>query len=251
MKKYFVFPFFLIILFETCLAQEKNFVQIAQQQFIGDADSLSNLGEMQVGEHTLSLSRWYSSRSIEEVIRTISGQVPPDTLAWSDGLVLQMVWTTTDYSHVLALMPEREQGVALLLSSMRLTPTMALHRAYLNKPQHKKSQPWVIADALKNIFFSPILVATLMLEVRDPADHAQSATFIFSSLQPVEFLVQAIGRALSHQDWVITQGSHPHRSELQSRSIQALRPGASLRIDLMTVLGTTLININMLGGEQP
>jgi hypothetical protein len=251
MKKYFIFPFFLIIIFETCLAQEKNFVQIAQQQFIGDADSLSNLGEMQVGEHTLSLSRWYSSRSIEEVIRTISGQVPADTLAWSDGLVLQMVWTSSEYSHVLALMPESEQRVALLLSSMRLSPAMTLHGGSLNNFKQKKIQTWVIADALKNIFLSPILVATLMLEVRDPADHAQSATFIFSSAQSVDFLVQAVGRALSNQDWVIAKGSQQHRSRLQSRSIHALRPGASLRIDLMTVLGTTFININMLGGEQP
>jgi hypothetical protein len=128
---------------------------------------------------------------------------------------------------------------------------MTLHGGSLNNFKQKKIQTWVIADALKNIFLSPILVATLMLEVRDPADHAQSATFIFSSAQSVDFLVQAVGRALSNQDWVIAKGSQQHRSRLQSRSIHALRPGASLRIDLMTVLGTTFININMLGGEQP
>lgn len=251
MKTSLLVNFYFMLVFETCFAQDAELIQVAQYQFIGDAVSLSTLGEMRVGEHALSLSRWNASLPVHEVIRKISQQIPEDTLAWSNGLVLQMVWTSSDHSYVLALMPDGVQGVELLLSSIRLSPSRALDGDSLRKSVSKDNQTWVIAEGLKNIFLKPIFSSSLMLEVRDPEEKAPSATYIFSSTQPIDFVDQAARNALSNQDWVITQGSRQDRSSSQSRSIQALRPGVSLRIDFMTALGATFINVNMLGGAHP
>jgi hypothetical protein len=251
MKTSLMVYFYFMIVFETCFAQDVDLVQVAQHQFVGDADSLSTLREMRVGEHTLSLNRWYSSRPIHDVLEQISHQVPEDTFAWSNGSVLQMIWNSSEYSHLLALMPNSDQRVELWLSSIRLTTSRAPDADSLKKSLSKENQTWVIADALKRLFLKHVFSSSLMLEVRDPEEKASSATYIFSSAQPIDLIDQAARHALSNQGWVITQGIQQDRSSFQSRSIQAFRPGVSLRIDCMTVLGETFIYVNMLGGVHP
>lgn len=251
MKTSLMVYFYFMLVFETCFAQDADLVQVAQHQFVGDANSLSTLREMRVGEHALSLSRWYSSRPIHDVLEKISKQVPEDTIAWSNGSVLQMIWNSTEYSHVLALMPDSDQRVELWLSSIQLTPWRASDGDSLQKSLSKDNQTWVTADALKNLFLKHVFSSSLMLEVRDHEEKAPSATFIFSSAQQIDFIDQVARHALSNQDWVITQGIQQHRSSLQPRSIQAFRSGVSLRIDCMTVLGATFIYVNMLGGVHP
>ena len=249
LKKITMCWFFLMIVYGHCGVSGAETVNIDRLQLLGDPDSLSSMGKMYVGRHEITLSRWYSLQRIEDVIRNLSRQVPEDTLAWSDGLVMQMLWTSDQYSHLLSVMPESEQRAAFFLSSIRLTPSETLQGHSTQNPSGKGQQVFESYERLKAIFTNSNLAAELMFDVRDSEGDAESATLLYASAHPIHFLERAIHNALSQKNWFVSINSQKMVSSTQSRTIQARHLAALVKIDLLGYLGKTFIYVHLSGGN--
>ena len=241
---------FLMIVYGHCGLSGAETVNIDRLQLVGDPHSLSTMGKMYVGRHEITLSRWYSLQRIEDVIRDLSRQVPEDTLAWSDGLVMQMLWTSDQYSHLLSLMPESETRTAFFLSSIRLTPTETLQGHSTQNPTGKGQQSFESYERLKTTFSTSNLAAELMFDVRDLVDDAESATLMYASVHPIHYLERAIQKALTQKNWLLTTHSQQMVSSTQPRTIQARCYGALVKIDLLEYLGKTFMYVHVSGGNQ-
>lgn len=242
--------FFLMIVYGHCGVSGAETVNIDRLQLVGNPHSLSTMGKMYVGRHEITLSRWYSLQRIEDVIRDLSRQVPEETLAWSDGLVMQMLWTSDQYSHLLALMPESETRAAFFLSSIRLTPSETLQGHSNQNPSEKRRQSFESYERLKTIFSISKLSAELMFDVRDPVGDAESATLLYASVHSIHFLERAIRNALSQKNWLVSTNSQQMSVSTQPRTIQARCDGALVKIDLLEYLGKTFMYAHVSGGNQ-
>jgi hypothetical protein len=242
--------FFLMIVYGHCGVSGAETVNIDRLQLVGDPHSLSTMGKMYVGRHEITLSRWYSLQRIEDVMRDLARQVPEDTLAWSDGLVMQILWTSDQYSHLLALMPESEQRAAFFLSSIRLKPSETLQGHSTQNPSEKGQPSFESYERLKAIFTNANLAAELMFDVRDPVGDAESATLLYGSVHPIHFLERAIRNALSQKNWLVSTNSQQMGLSTQPRTIQARCHGALVKIDLLEYLGKTFMYAHVSGGNQ-
>jgi hypothetical protein len=250
LKKMMVRWFFLMIVYGHFGVSGARTVNIDRLQLVGDPHSLLTMGKMYVGHHELSLSRWYSPKRIEEVLRDLSMQVPQDTLAWSDGLVMQMLWTSDQYSHHLALTPEGEQRAAFFLSSIRLTSSTTIQKGSSQNPSEIMQSSFESYERIKTIFSTSNFSAELMFDVRDLVDGAETATLLYASVHSIHFLAQAIQNALSLKNWSVLKSSQHIVSSTQPRTVQARYLAALVKIELIEHLGKTFIYAHLSGGNR-
>ncbi len=206
-------------------------MRIDRQHLIGNPLSQSSQNKIYISDHELTLTRWSLAQSVDEVIHNISRQVPEDTLAWSDGLVMHMLWTSTEHSHVLALRPESDGRVTAMLSSMRLKPS-------------------VTTGSIKSLFSNPRLAATLMLDVKDHSEDVASSTVIFSSGQSIPFLYNALRQVFRLESGSVTEDVEKIFSRSHPRKIQARHRGTKVNIDLIDHLGKRFIYVHLSEGDR-
>lgn len=220
------------------LAKIPEVVIVGERQWVGDPDTLNTLDNMSVGGHELSINRWQSSQGIDAVMRKLTEQVPADTIAWSDGEMMHMLWTTQDQSHVLILTPANENRVDIYMSSFRLS---------------KKSVEGALLAfaALKQSLSDRRFRAELMMDVQDRSSGAEAAALMYVSSQPIKDLDEGLRRMLKSFGWSVIEDSHHQQSVFKASSIDAVRPGAVLRMNLMDDGGRTFLYINLSGGIQP
>ena len=222
--------FYGMIFFGHCFAYSAEVLSIARQHLLGPPHSLSSQHKIYLSDHELTLTRWSLAQQLDDVIQHFSRQVPEDTLAWSDGLVMQMLWTSAEHSHVLALRPESDERVTVILSSMRL-------------------KPLVSTGSIKSLFSNPRLAATLMLDVKDISEDVASSTMIFSSGQSIPFLYQALRDILSLEHWSVSEDFKNVLTRSHSQKIQARLRRTVMNIDLIDHLGKTFIYVQTSEGD--
>lgn len=223
--------FYSMMLLGHCFADGAEALRIDREHLIGNPLSLSSHHKLYISDHELTLTRWSLSQTIDEVIQSISRQVPEDTLAWSDGLVMHMLWTSSEHSHVLALRPESDGRVTAILSSLRL-------------------KPLVSTGSIKSLFSNPRLAATLMLDVKDHSEDVASSTMIFSSGQSIPFLYQALRQIFSLEHGSVTEDPKKFLSRSYPRKIQARLRGTVVNMDLIDHLGKTFIYVHTSEGDR-
>lgn len=223
--------FYGMIFFGHYFAYSAEVLSIARQHLLGPPHSLSSQHKIYLSDHELTLTRWSLAQQLGDVIQHFSRQVPEDTLAWSDGLVMQMLWTSAEHSHVLALRPESDERVTVILSSMRL-------------------KPLVSTGLIKSLFSNPRLAATLMLDVKDVSEGVASSIMIFSSGQSIPFLYKALRQIFSFENWSVNDESEKNLSRSHPRKIQARLRLTAVNMELIDYLGKTFIYVNTSEGDR-
>ncbi len=223
--------FYGIIFFGHCFAYSAEALNIGRQHLNGHPLSLSSQNKIYLSDHEFTLTRWSLAQKIDDVIQNFSRQVPEDTFAWSDGLVMHMLWTSAEYSYVLALRPESDGHVTAILSSMRLKP--------------------LVSDrSIKSLFSNPRLAATLMLDVKDVSEGVASSIMIFSSGQSIPFLYKALRQIFSFENWSVNDESEKNLSRSHPRKIQARLRLTAVNMELIDYLGKTFIYVNTSEGDR-
>ncbi len=223
--------FYGMIFFGHCFAYSAEVLSIDRKHLIGHPLSLSSQVKIYISDHELTLMRWSLAQKIDDVIQNFSRQVPEDTLVWSDGLVMHMLWSSTDYSHVLALRPESDECVMVTLSSMRL-------------------KPLVSNGSIKSFFSNPRVAATLMLDVKDHSEDVISSTMIFSSEQSIPHLYKVLRQILSLENWSVNDDFKKILSRSHPRTIQARLLRKVVNMDLIDYLGKTFIYVHTSEGDR-
>ncbi len=220
-----------MIFFGYFFAYGVEAMSIDRHHLIGSPFSLSSQNKIYISDHELTLTRWRLAQPIDDVIQNFSRQVPDDTLAWSDGLVMHMLWISAEHSHLLALRPESDAHVMAMLSSMRL-------------------KPLVSTESIKSLFSKSRLAASLMLDVKDLSEDVASSTMIFSSGQSIPFLYQALRQMFSLENWSLTEDSENILSSSHPRKIQARLRRTVVNMDLIEHLGKTFIYVHTYEGDR-
>ena len=230
MKIFMARCFYSLMCIGHCFAYGAEAMRIDRQHLIGHPLSLSSHNKLYISDHELTVTRWSFSQKIDEVIQNFSRQVPEDTLVWSDGLVMHMLWTSAEHSHVLALRPESDERVTVILSSLQLKPSVSTR-------------------SIQRLISNPRLAASLMLDVKDVSEDIVSSTMIFSSAMSAPFLYQALRNILSLEHWSVSEefkkvhtGSHPQK-------IQARLHRTVLNMELIDHLGKTFIYVHTSEGD--
>lgn len=231
MKIFMTRCFFSMIFIGHCIAHGTEAIRIDRQYLIGNPLSLTSQNKIYINDHELTVTRWSFAQPIDEVIQNFLRQVPEDTLAWSDGLVMHLSWACAEHSHVLTLRPESDGDVTAMLSSLRL-------------------KPLVSTGPIKSLFSNPRLAATLMLDVKDHAEDVASSTMIFSSEQSIPFLYKALTQIFSLEQGSVTEDVEKLLPQYHPRKIQARLRGVMVNVDLIEHLGKTFIYVNISEGDR-
>lgn len=209
-----------------------------ERLLVGDPQTLTTLSKMSIGGHEIKLSRWQRKEEINQVMQTLTTQLPSDTLAWSDGEQLNMQWITSEQSHFLVVYPVNQNLSTFFLSSMYLSGV----------DQRRHHASYVL---LKNTLSDPVLKTKLLLDVRDDSTDSEATSLIYASLLPVKILNKKVRDVLNKNNWFIVELSQ-HQGHFQySSSFEAVRPGEMLRFDLIDNIGQSFLYIHLSGGKQP
>ncbi len=236
MKKLFLF-IYLFAIDGQCLAHSNNVVMVGERQLVGDPDTLFTLEKMSIGGYVITLNQWKKAQGINTVMEVLTTQLPEDTLAWSDGDRMRILWSTAEQSHVLVVSPLDANHVSFSLSSIRLS--------VLNDSRDGTSY-----RQLKRTFSDPALNTQLIMDVNDEIHDSGVISLLYISTQSINSLAQKIRHLLKKNDWFIFELSHPERHFKRAFSIDAVRSGSYLRIDLVDI-GTSFLYVNLSGGLKP
>jgi hypothetical protein len=223
--------FYGLIFCGYCFVFDVEAMTIDRQYLTENPLSRSSHNKIYITDHAFTVTRWSFAQPIDEVIQIFSKEVPEDTLVWSDGLVMRMFWTSTEYSHLLALRPESDTHVTAMLSSMSLKPIVS-------------------TKSVKSLFSNPSLAATLMLDVKEHSEDVVSSTMIFSSVQSKASLYKALIQVFNLEHWFVTEDVEKILSRSHPRKSQARLRGTMVNMDLIEYLGKTFIYVHTSEGDQ-
>lgn len=236
MKKLILF-IYLFAIHGQCLAQSSNVVMVGERHLVGDPNTLLTLEKLSMSGYAITLNQWESAQGINTVMETLTTQLPDDTLAWSDGERMQIFWSTAEQSHVLVVSPLDINKVSLSLSSIRIS---VIH----------DSREETSYRQLKKTFSDPILNAQLLMDVRDDIHDSDVISLLYVSTQSINSLAQKIKHTLKKNDWFIYETPQTQRHFKQAYSIDAVRSGSHLRLDLVDI-GQSFLYVNLSGGLKP
>jgi len=231
-----------------CLAAQSMHVHAGERQLIGNPITLSTLSNIRVGQHDIVHSRWFVDQNIDAVMSTLISQVPTDTIAWSDGLVLRMHWSSAKFSHVLELMPESDHQVSFSLSSLRSEPNHSSSATYNIASAQSSIHHYAAYPSLKKMLSEPELSSELLMDVRDQTEQAEALNLLYVSVRPIFKIEQILRRMLAIQGWTAIETAFPTQSLHAARSFEAMRSGAVLRIDLIEHMSRSFMHLNLSRG---
>jgi hypothetical protein len=233
MKKLILF-FYFFVMPGQCFAYTSNVVMVGERQLVGDPDTLFTLEKLSIGHYEITLNQWEKALGINKVLETLTAQLPDDTLAWSDGERMRILWSTTKQSHVLVVFPLDSNRVSFSLSSIRLSVL-------------QDSRDAISHHELKKILSEPTHNAQLIMNVRDKVHDADNVSLLYVSTQSINALAKKIKHSLKKNDWFIFEIPQAPRHFKQTYSIDAVRSGSYLRLDLVDI-GQSFIYVNLSGG---
>lgn len=235
--KTFILLMYFFAMHGQCLAHSSNVVMVGERQLVGDPDTLFTLEKLSMGGYVITLNQWERVQGINTVMETLTAQLPDDTLAWSDGEQMRFFWLTEQKSHVLVVTPLDINHVSFSLSSIR---TSVLH----------DSRDETSYRQLKRTFSDPTLNAQLIMDVRDEIHDSDVISLLYVSTQSINALAQKIRHSLKRNDWFLVEVSQTQRHFKHAYSINAIRSGSHLRLDLVDI-GQSFIYVNLSGGLKP
>ena len=229
---------YLLVSTSQCFSHTADAVMVGERLLVGDPQTLTTLSKMSIGGHEIRLSRWQRKGEINQVMHTLTTQLPSDTLAWSDGEQLNMQWITSEQSHFLVVYPVNHDLSTFFLSSIYLSDVdqRRYHAAYI---------------LLKKILSDPALRTQLLLDVRDDSTDAEATSLIYASSLSVNILDIKVRNALNKNNWFIADLSTHQNHYKYSRSFEAMRPRELLRFDLIDDIGRSFLYVHLSGGKQP
>jgi len=237
MKKCMVL-IYLLVRTSQCFSYTADAVMVGERLLVGDPQTLITLSKMNIGGHEIKLSRWQRKEGINQVMQTLTAQLPGDTLAWSDGEQLHMQWITSEQSHLLVVYPVNQDLSTFFLSSIDLSGV----------DQRRQHASYVL---LKQTLSDPTFRTKLLLDVRDDSTDSEATSLIFASTLPIKILDKKVRAVLNKNNWFIVDLSQ-HQSHFQhSSSFEAMRPGEILRFDLIDDVGRSFLYVHSTGGKQP
>lgn len=236
MKKFILLIYLLAIPFH-CLAHVSNVVMVGERALVGDPNTLFTLEKLSMGGYEITLMQWEKAQGINTVMETLTTQLPDDTLAWSDGEQMRILWSTAEQSHVLVVSPLDVNHVSFSLSSICMS---VLH----------DSRVGTLYRQLKKTLSDPTLNAQLIMDVRDKIHDSDVVSLLYVSTQSINSLAQKIRHSLTKNDWFIFEVPQARRHFKQAYSIDAVRSGSHLRFDLVDI-GQSFIYVNLSEGFKP
>lgn len=236
MKKLILF-IYLFAIHGQCLAHSSNVVMVGERHLVGDPNTLLTLEKLSMSGYAITLNQWETAQGINAVMETLTAQLPDDTLAWSEGERMRILWSTAEQSHVLVVSPLDTNKVSLSLSSIRMS--------VFNESRDETSY-----RQLKKTLSDPTLNAQLLLDVRDDIHNSDVISLLYVSTQSINSLAQKIRHALKKNDWFIYETPLTQRHFKQAYSIDAVRSGSHLRLDLVDI-GQSFLYVNLSGGLKP
>jgi len=205
---------------------------------VGDPHTLTTLRKMNIGGHEIKLSRWQRKEDINQVIQTLTTQLPDDTLAWADGEQLHMQWFTPEQSHFLVVYPVSQDLSIFFLSSIYLS----------GDDQRRHHASYVL---LKQILSDPALRTKLIMDVRDDSTDSEASSMIYASSLSVNNLNNKVRDVLNKNNWLIVDLLQHKRHFQYSISFEARHLGEFLRFDLIDDIGRSFLHVHLSGGKQP
>lgn len=236
MKTFILFIFFFVNI-NQCHAYSPTVVWVGERQLVGDPDTFITLEKLSVSGHDLHISHWESAQGLNEVMQTLTAQLPDDTLAWSDGDLMHIHWTTPEQSHVLIVAPTTVERVSFFHSSIGMSVV-----------QENRSQ--VSSRELRKTLSDPSLSAQLMMDIRDDSMGSEALSLLYSSQLSIKNLAQKIRDSLTKKNWSVTESPKIQPHFLQDHSIKATQAGALLQIDLVDI-GQSFMYVNLSGKLKP
>lgn len=228
---------YLFVMHGQCLVYASNVVTVGGRQLVGDPDTLFTLEKLSMSGYEITVHQWKKAQEINTVMEVLTAQLPEDTLAWSDGDQMKILWSTAEHSHVLTVSPLDTNRVSFSLSSIRMS--------VLNESRDEASY-----RQLKKILSDPTLNAQLLMDVRDQIHDSDVASILYVSKHSINFLVQKIRQSLKKNNWFIVETSQTQRHFKPSYSIDAVQSGLHLRLDLIDI-GQSFVYVNLSGGLKP
>lgn len=236
MKTFILFIFFFVNI-SQCLAHSPTVVLVGERQLVGSPDTFFSLGKLSVSGHDIHISHWESAQGVNEVMQTLTAQLPDDTLAWSDGDLMHIHWTTPEQSHVLVVAPTTVERVSFFHSSIGMSVG-----------QESRSQ--VFNRDLRKTLSDPSLRAQLMMDIRDDSVGSEAVSLLYTSQLSIKNLSQKIRDLLKKNNWLVTEAPKIQPYFLQDHSIKATQSGAMLQIDLVDI-GQSFMYVNLSGKLKP
>ena len=220
-----------------CLAHSSTVVMVGERHLVGDPNTLITLEKLSMSGYEITLNQWERAQGINAVMETLTTQLPVDTLAWSDGERMRIHWYTLEQSHMLVVSPLGAEHVSFSLSSISMS---AVH----------KSRAETLYRQLKKTLSDPALNAQLIMDVRDDILDSGVISLLYISTQSINSLAQKIRHSLKENDWFIQEIPQRQRHFKQAYSIEAIRSGSHLRLDLVDI-GQSFLYVNLSGGLKP
>jgi hypothetical protein len=236
MKK-LILLIFLLVMHGQYVAHSSNIVRVGGRELVGDPETLFTLGKLILSGYEINVNQWEMAQGINEVMETLTAQLPDDTLAWSDGERMQILWFTTERSHVLVVSPLKANHVSFSLSSIRMS---------VSNDSGDQTSYRLLKKSLSDL----TLNSQLMMDVKDDIKDSNVISLLYVSTQSINSLAQKIRHSLKKNDWLIHETPQTQRYFKQAVSIEAVRLDAHLRLDLVD-LGQSFIYVNLSGELKP
>ena len=217
-------------------------VTIAGHQLTGDSLTLTTINQLSLRGHEITVHRWQSPLSLDDVMAQLSMQVPKETVAWGEDGMISMLWQASDRSHNLLVTPLSDTSVEMVLSSIHLQrPDLT------SDDRHDFQSRYDNRKEIKKIFTLMDPQAELLLDVKDKSVDLDSFTLLYAVMRKVTFVDLELRRRLKESGWLV--GSEPERPGVDRPHyvIEAIRYQQQLRIDLINDFGKTFVHINQSG----
>lgn len=217
-------------------------VTVANRQITGDPATLTTINQISLNGHDITVDRWQSPLSLDEVMHKLSEQLPKATTAWGLTGAISMFWESEENSHYLIAMPLNDSLVELVLSSIDLSRPEVSNAGSYDALIDKDT-----STEIKNIFKAYVPRSELILDIKDRVADAHSFTLLYTVSQSLKSVEIELGKRLTESGWFITSGQERAGLDEPYRVIEATRFQLQLRIDLVNDLGNTFVHINQSG----
>lgn len=242
MKILLLIALFFIFFRANCFAEQLMLIDAGERKLIGNPKTLLVIRDIQVGQHEIMMSRWQAEQGIQAVMPILLTQLPTDTIAWSNGEVMQMQWESSIFSHVLAVHPLGRDQVSFTLTSLRLHTGQQPSRANQLKIDSSLKQSLSTYLAIKSLLAEPSLKNQLILDVNNPGEASTVTSLLYVSSHPIFYLKKLLRNTLSSQRWTLTDSFSSSDQSLRGAvSIEAYFQKALIRIDLVEHAGRTFL----------
>lgn len=222
-------------------------IQIHNLNFVGDPQSLKSLDKISVDHHAITMHRWSSFATLDEVMRSLSELVPANTVATEDGNIIKIFWSTADQSHILGFIPVREGEFEFFLSSMNLNKKTYANSVYSTQLIDINNQQMEMNKTLNKIFQESNIKAEMLVHVMDESNNAPANTLIYALSTSIDRLDQMLRQTFSQKNWVVKDSLQKIKNLNQARSMTAVYLDRLMHLNLVEHHGQSFLYVSFSG----